>query len=87
MASCCMGDASRSSGGFSALPPGQGFSTYAFRLFRSDGLPAEANREAVTLSQLLPDNGRLERAVVFNMMIDFDFLCDEVARGEAWARG
>ena len=59
------------------LPPPE-FSSYAFRLLQSNGASAEGNREATTLGALVPDNGRLIGAVVFNMMIDFDFLCHEI---------
>jgi len=69
-------EASTSSSSNSLNPPE--FSSYAFRLLLSIGVSAEGNREATTLGALVPDNGRLIGAVVFNMMIDFDFLCNEI---------
>jgi hypothetical protein len=49
----------------------------AFHLLRSAALAAPANEASVTLRELAPEKGCL-RAVVFSMMIDWEFLRQEV---------
>ena len=49
----------------------------AFRLLRSAALVATANDDSVTLREIIPAEG-IERAVVLAMMIDWEFLRQEV---------
>ena len=64
-----------SSGSPTSLPS---FSSYGFRLLQSVAVGDDGNKGAVTLEELVPNTGDLVEAVVFSMMIDFDYLLSQV---------
>mmetsp|Transcript_39873 Transcript_39873/g.51386 ORF Transcript_39873/g.51386 Transcript_39873/m.51386 type:complete len:610 (+) Transcript_39873:100-1929(+) len=54
------------------------FRTHAFRLFQSLGVSQEQNHNCISLKSLIPNNKRLTSIVIFNMMIDWDCLVEEI---------